>query len=532
MVTVGQSAGGWIDLQGGKIQNNNYKESWAANQGSLNVASGATLDMYASNVFVDGLTGSGTVTNGYAPGGVRTLTLGVAGTQNSASYGVSSNIATFNGTISGGSNLALTKTGGGTQTLSGGNINYTGITTINGGVLNLANATMSSATTVNTGAILRTTNTASKQYGTGFATTLNGGTMEHQQNVYNSYAGLLTVSAASTISTFDTGATTELYFDGGATGSADLAVNNTQATGGVVFRDNNSGYSLFGVVTVNGGHIGYGNNSSALNSAHLNLQGAQLNMVHNPSGVYLGSSTNETLGSLEGNSTSTIFSNTQLTVGSRNETTTFAGVYSGSGSLVKAGPGTQIFSGTNTYAGATTISDGTLVVTGGLSGTTALALNGGTLQLSVANNIKSAATLSMGGGTLNVSGTNQTLNTLNLTGGMSTIDFGAGNTGSHLTLGDSHAVTWAGGATLSIMDWNGSSAGGGPDELLFGNSTGLTPAQIAAITFVNPVGFTPGTYGAQLIGNELVAVVPEPGAWVSLLGGCGVLLGLRRRRRH
>jgi hypothetical protein len=30
--------------------------------------------------------------------------------------------------------------------------------------------------------------------------------------------------------------------------------------------------------------------------------------------------------------------------------------------------------------------------------------------------------------------------------------------------------------------------------------------------------------------NFSVTVVPEPGAWVSLLGGCGVLLGLRRRR--
>jgi hypothetical protein len=28
----------------------------------------------------------------------------------------------------------------------------------------------------------------------------------------------------------------------------------------------------------------------------------------------------------------------------------------------------------------------------------------------------------------------------------------------------------------------------------------------------------------------LITAVPEPGAWVSLLGGCGVLVGLRRRR--
>src|SRR5262249_24744178 len=39
-------------------------------------------------------------------------------------------------------------------------------------------------------------------------------------------------------------------------------------------------------------------------------------------------------------------------------------------------------------------------------------------------------------------------------------------------------------------------------------------------------------FAADQTGSKYVTltVVPEPGAWMSLLGGCGVLVGLRRRR--
>ncbi len=49
------------------------------------------------------------------------------------------------------------------------------------------------------------------------------------------------------------------------------------------------------------------------------------------------------------------------------DNTSFAGVISGSGSLVKNGSGTLTLSGTNTFTGATTINDGTLSIMGGSS---------------------------------------------------------------------------------------------------------------------------------------------------------------------
>ncbi len=57
-----------------------------------------------------------------------------------------------------------------------------------------------------------------------------------------------------------------------------------------------------------------------------------------------------------------------LTVGNNSNTTTYAGVLSGGGSLVKVGTGTLTLTNANTYTGSTTVSNGTLNVNGSHSG--------------------------------------------------------------------------------------------------------------------------------------------------------------------
>ena len=84
---------------------------------------------------------------------------------------------------------------------------------------------------------------------------------------------------------------------------------------------------------------------------------------------------------------------------------------------------------------------------------------------------------------------------------------------------------------MQVWNWSGSLAGGGPDQLFFGSSdAGLTPAQLASITFVDPAGLGSGTYGAQLLTSGELVPVPEPSpllAFSILLG----IAGLQRRRK-
>jgi outer membrane autotransporter protein len=82
---------------------------------------------------------------------------------------------------------------------------------------------------------------------------------------------------------------------------------------------------------------------------------------------------------------------------------TFSGVISGPGALVKAGLGTLTLMGTNTYTGGTSFNDGTLAMISDANlGTGPLSFNGGSLQaLAIGGGIRStkAVALKIGGGT-------------------------------------------------------------------------------------------------------------------------------------
>ena len=231
--------------------------------------------------------------------------------------------------------------------------------------------------------------------------------------------------------------------------------------------------------------------------------------------------------------------------------TTFAGSITGAGSLIKDTNSKQVLSGNNDYTGTTTVSAGTLEVTGSLSGTTAVTVNtSGTLLLNSAASpiINTAATMTVGdSGTVKIddsrSTTSQTFASLTLTH-TPILDFGTGS---------SNAMTFSSltftATKLSVYNWSGSAYGAGvadggnltdgQDRLLFNADTIFTGTSDNRIEFFSDNGITSLGFGQEVAFTagglyELVPItaVPEP-ATTALIGSIALcaLIGYRERRR-
>ncbi len=228
------------------------------------------------------------------------------------------------------------------------------------------------------------------------------------------------------------------------------------------------------------------------------------------------------------------------------------GLITGTGGFVQAGSGTTIFNQTNTYSGTTVVNAGTLKILASISGDATV--NGGALAI---NGAISGTTTVNSGGTL--AGDNGALANVNINSG-GTLSPGGGVVGSLTVNGDLNLngsaifivqfdstaiavdtialngnLNIASGATLNVSDigsnpssifdvtapiitysgtWNGVTFMGLPDDSYF-----MSAGQAYQIS-----------YDGGVVTLTMVAAVPEPGAAVSLLGGLGLLLGVRRRR--
>ena len=178
-VNVSLGAGGLIDVEAGTLAGSSSRQGFFTNnQASLYIAYGATFDGVEGAVRVDALTGSGTLQGGYDS--VGSVTLGVANGD-----------GTFSGSLrdsgNSGGKLTLIKIGTGTQVL-GGTSNYTGTTTINGGILRINNGggtdlnkagqlAGTSGITINSGGTLTFSgaSSVSDRLNNGAAVTINGG---------------------------------------------------------------------------------------------------------------------------------------------------------------------------------------------------------------------------------------------------------------------------------------------------------------------------------------------------------------------
>ncbi len=244
----------------------------------------------------------------------------------------------FSGVISGTGGLTQNGTVvGSTLTLSGAN-NYTGTTTIQGGVLQLG---------------------ASGALPSGTPMSMTGGTFD--LNNFSQTVGTFTATTGSV--TLGSGVLTVVPTANASFGAV------ISETGSVVYQGPNTwtyaaSQTYTGGTTVNGGTLLMGVANGFVGPLVLNTPGI-LSMNNNPLA----------LASLAGDGTVSMGSG-NLTLNTTTSTT-FSGSIGGTGALVVQGTGTQILTGTNNYSGGTTVAG-----TATLQGTTT-ALQGAIVNNSI-----------------------------------------------------------------------------------------------------------------------------------------------------
>ncbi len=326
--------------------------------------------------------------------------------------GVNNTSSAFSGTLSG--NGALSKVGTGTLTLNSAN-SYTGGTTVSGGVLAAQDEVAAPAAVtpfgtgsvaVNSGGVLELGSAPVSPFGEyDFANniTLNNGSalaydaFEHVTGTLNIAAGGGTLG-----STFNAWYEIRkgLSLDGFVTGTGNLTIQQSGLNTGngynsstVYFTSSGTAAqnTYSGTVTVNpmttfgAGSYLFLVGSNALANASINLTGdntAPNVLIFGASTLLFGSGNNTdgvgyaTIGALSGSGDIvlqdtlipddnsypgyTLGNAFVLTVGYNNSNTTYSGVMSGTGSLIKVGTGTLNLTGANTYTGNTTVNGGTL----------------------------------------------------------------------------------------------------------------------------------------------------------------------------
>ncbi len=371
-------------------------------------------------------------------------------------------------------------------------------------------------------------------------------------NATTDYSGTITVQQAAKfeIQTAIVGTTPS-----SPAGTALIVMNAGTNTAG----SNNGTFPLFNLRNTSGGTGGsanLGNNLQITGTgvAFVNLLGtvtSALNVVDSLGSLTM--SDNQTLVAASNNGVTQTLAFTSASLGggtmtfepgylpgganpyptSENITITGSVTETAQSNLIENGIGTLTLAAGGTYTGSTTVSSGTLQVSGAISGSTALVVGGGTLKLTAANLLNHSAILRLtDSGIVNTGGSSETLGALTLAVATTTAKIDLLSAGT-LTFADSSALSWTG--TLEIDDWAGNPAGGGANAIFFGSSaSGLTAGQLAEISFLNPAGFGAGTYSAQILstGEVVPGVIPEPGSLATVISGLGMLLGLQRFRRR
>jgi autotransporter-associated beta strand protein len=353
-----------------------------------------TLALTGANAY----TGTTTVSAGtlQVGNGGTSGTIGSGNVTNNATLAFNrSDAITFGNTIGGTGNVI--KAGTGTTLLTASN-NYSGGTTIRQGTLKGNNSSAFGTGTIVLGDASTGTNNISLVMDTSGGTTVAnaisvsasgagsvaiGGTNTGNE-LANVWSGQMTLNTNAQL--FANNTTTRSSFTGKITGEGGLTV-----TQGRVTLDNiNNDYA--GATIVNSGTILQINDNEVLpNSTALTVNG-NLNL-NTPGGA-------ESVAQLSGSGTiqSIWGANTLAVTGSSNST--FGGVIqNGSGTMAvsKSGSGTLTLNGNNTYTGATTVSEGRLMLNGRSASSSFGIASNGVLEFNVASGTRDSANTAFAG---------------------------------------------------------------------------------------------------------------------------------------
>jgi len=261
-----------------------------------------------------------------------------------------------------------------------------------------ANNSTLNETVLKTGTI-RLNSDASVGYGVGKKITLMGGTLDTENNIgaYLTSSNAFDVPAGCT-ATVIAGARCE--YNGALTGEGTLTWNTDYIR--AYINGNWSAFAGILNITANGANSTYENhfivnNSNGFPNASINLGTGVIMCYKN--GTSDNGTTTIKIGSLGGAGT---FYNAGLEVGNNNGNATFSGIISGVSTVKKVGTGQWILSGANTYTGSTTVSAGTMTVTGSIAGGIVTVSSGGIYNL---NGTQGGSLIVSAGGIATLSGT-------------------------------------------------------------------------------------------------------------------------------
>ncbi|PJI76626.1 autotransporter-like protein, partial [Polynucleobacter brandtiae] len=451
-----------------------------------NLGAASSVAINAGSLLIDG---SGTFSS------AKNFTLNGAATISNAN---TTNASTFSGNFTNSANL-LTVSGSGNTTISGViGSGSGGLTKDGSGILTLSNTnTYTGATTINSGATLKLGSATTISNSS--AVVINGtldlaGYSETVGSIAGASTGLITSTASGTLVLTAGGDNSSTRFAGVIqNGSATTVAITKVGTGTLTLSGTNTNT---GVSNINGGTISVNvdanlgaASSVAINAGSLLIDGSGTfssakNFTLNGAATISNANTTNA-STFSGNFTN---SANLLTVSGSGNTTISGVIGSGSGGLTKDGSGILTLSNTNTYTGVTTITAGTLALSGvGSVATSSSVSVTGTLDISAVSSGASITTLSGAGG-VNIAG-----KTITITNGSSTY--------SGVMTGAAGALTVSGGTQIfsGANDYSGTTTVSGGTLRL--SSSGTTGAAGNNLT-ISSVG-TLAMVGANLVVNNL-----------------------------